>query len=173
LVSIKKFECMGCCNIIKHSHLNDWHSLWEYNENSSSEHIVKWQLQSNDRILRQVFIRKKIEKDFFFFKIMNSQHNFSVIWDTSSEKKVKFVSVHVLKSYRGSRGMTQLILNLGCRRLVAPAALSPEKNFGKHWKWGWVGPRTGRDNLEKIKIYCYYSDQQMNNVLTIMSISVL
>jgi len=163
---------MGCCNIIKHSHLNDWHSLWECNENSSSEHIVKWQLQSNDRILRQVFIRKKIEKEFFFQNNEFTTQLFCYLRHFIG-KKVKFVSVHVLKSYRGSRGMTQLILNLGCRRLVAPAALSPEKNLGKHWKWGWVGPRTGRDNLEKIKIYCYYSDQQMNNVLTIMSISVL
>jgi hypothetical protein len=89
-------------------------------------------------------------------------------------ERVKFVPVHALKAYRGSRGMAPLILNLGCRRrLVAPAALSPEKNLGKQWKGRWVDPRTGLDNLEKIKIYCYYSDQQMNNILTIMSISVL
>jgi hypothetical protein len=47
------------------------------------------------------------------------------------KKKVKFVPVHAMKAYRGNRGMATL--NLGCRRrLVAPAALSPEKNLYKH-----------------------------------------
>ena len=35
----------------------------------------------------------------------------------------------------------------------APAALTPEKNLGTHWLWGWAGPRAGLDILKERKFF--------------------
>jgi hypothetical protein len=64
--------------------------------------------------------------------------------------------LHFMKAYRGSRGITLVILNLVIRWMnayfQASIVLPPQKSSIIHFIGGWVGPRAGLDVLEKRKI---------------------
>jgi len=62
-----------------------------------------------------------------------------------------------MKTHRGSRGKTPLILNLSTR-LHSPTAIPLGKNRFTNLIEGWVSPRAALDVLEKRKIFCPYRD---------------
>ena len=70
-------------------------------------------------------------------------------------EKVKFVPVHAMKAYRGSRNIAVLILNLGTRQ-----RWEVNSTFRREWTpvsnrtGGWVGPTAGFDVQENKKLSC-------------------
>jgi len=68
------------------------------------------------------------------------------------------VLIQAMKSYRGSRGITPLIPNLGDRlRWVVNVTLRPAVMSGTYWIGSWVGRNAGLDVMKKIKC-CLYRD---------------
>jgi len=56
--------------------------------------------------------------------------------------------MHAMKAYKGSRGITPLILNLGSRcRSVVNVTIRPhysgERAHCTHWPRSWMGPTAG------------------------------
>jgi len=69
--------------------------------------------------------------------------------------------VHALRVYRGSGGVSPLILNLGANWRLndqrdALDRCTPGKNHVTHRIGGWEGPGAGIDVLEKRKFSCLY-----------------
>jgi hypothetical protein len=69
------------------------------------------------------------------------------------------VYVHAINAYRGIRGRSPLILNLGSEwgvssQLHSPTALTPRSDPDRHSIGGWVSPRANLVNFERRKASC-------------------
>ena len=85
-------------------------------------------------------------------------HNiYCEIHQAFTKVKDQLLPFHAMFACGRSRGIAALILNLGTKWMwvvnLTPQVLYPRgTNSGPDWTGGWVGPRTGLDVLENIKI---------------------
>jgi hypothetical protein len=77
-------------------------------------------------------------------------------WGLSRFQEGTIFPVYAMQTYKRSRGIAPLILNLGTRwrygQIQAPAALPPGKNTCTNLIGGWVGPRASLYVFEKRKV---------------------
>jgi hypothetical protein len=80
---------------------------------------------------------------------------------------IKFVPVHVMKTYRSRSSLVPLILEFdtiwGLKVASRPGRYTTEKKIVFHCIGGWVGPRVDPEISQKIKLYVPYTGSNLRS----------